>query len=129
MTELMETIQRLANGFVARDIMTPADQLVCADSEAGARLRLEENLRFDIIPILSGGRLLAFLERDQPCPKTIQISHLVSANTPILDTVDRLCDRRFVFVLGRGEVIGLIQFSDLNDPVVKLPFFVLVGSG
>lgn len=126
MTDIQETLQRLANRFVARDIMKPATELVSADSEADARKRLEENPRFDIIPIFSGGTLLSFMERDQPRMKTIQIPHLVGAGTPIPDVVDSMSDRRFVFVVGRHEVIGLIHFSDLNDPLVKLPFFVLL---
>jgi len=126
MTDLQETLRRLASRFVAWDIMKPATELVSADSEADARKRLEENPRFDIIPIFSGGTPLAFLERGQPHAKTIQIPHLVGAGTPIPDVVDSMSDRRFVFVVGRHEVIGLIHFSDLNDPVVKLPFFVLL---
>ena len=31
-----------------------------------------------------------------------------------------------MFVVERHEVVGLIHFSDLNDPVVKLPYFVLL---
>jgi hypothetical protein len=126
MTDLQETLRRLARRFVAQDIMKPRNQLVCADSEADAPKRLQENPPYDIIPILSGGKVLAFLERGQPRRETIQIQHLVGAATPILDLVDTMSERRFVFVLGRHEVIGLIQFSDLNDPVVKLPFFVLL---
>lgn len=126
MTDLQETLRRLASRFVARDIMKPATELVSADSEAHARKRLEENPRLDVIPIFRGGTLLAFQERGQPRAETIQIRHLVGAGTPIPDVVDSMSDRRFVLVVGRHEVIGLIHFSDLNDPVVKLPFFVLL---
>ena len=126
MTNFQETLRRLASRFVARDIMKPAGELVSAESEAGARRRLEENPCFDIIPIASNGRLLAFLERGESRPKTIQIQHVIGAGTPIPDVVDSLCDRRFVFVVGRHDIVGLVHFSDLNDPVVKLPFFVLL---
>jgi hypothetical protein len=50
----------------------------------------------------------------------------VSAGTPILDLVGTFCDRQHLFVLGQCEIVGLIHFSDLNDPVVKLPYFLLL---
>jgi hypothetical protein len=125
MTDLRETLQRLANRFLAHDIMTPAEHLVCADTEEQARRLLNENPQFDVIPLVSGGKILAFLERGHG-PKRIQVYHTVSAGTPIPDIVDSLCDRPYCFVIGRHEIIGLIHFSDLNDPVVKLPFFVLL---
>lgn len=126
MTDLQETLRRLASRFVAWDIMKPAGELVSADSESGAQRCLKENPSYDIIPISSEGKLSAFLERGQSRRRVIQIQHVISAGTPIPDVVDSLCDRRFVFVVGRHEVIGLVHFSDLNDPVVKLPFFVLL---
>jgi len=126
MTYFQETLRRLASRFVARDIMKPTGELVSADSEDGARWRLEENPEYDIIPIAGNGKLLAFLERGQSRQRRIQIQHVIGAGTPISDVVDSLCDQRFVFVVGRHEVIGLVHFSELNDPVVKLPFFVLL---
>jgi hypothetical protein len=126
MTDIQETLRRLANRFAARDIMKPAQDLVCAATEDEARRLLAENACYDIIPIRDGHRLSSFLERDQQRPRVIQIQHVVGAGTPIPEVVDSLSDRRFVFVVGSREVIGLLHFSDLNDPVVKLPYFVLV---
>jgi hypothetical protein len=105
--------------------MIPAEQLASAETEAQARSLLDENSRYDVIPLYSGGNLLSFLERGQARPKTIQIQHIVGAGTPIPEVVDSLCEQRYFFVVGRHEVIGFIHFSNLNDPVVKLPFFVL----
>jgi hypothetical protein len=126
MASLQETLQRLAQGFVARDIMVPLERLTRADDEAAAAHKLEENLQYDIIPMPQKGRLTAFLERGATRVKIIQIQHVVSAETPILDLLSSLCDQRHIFVVGRHEVIGLVHFSDLNDPIVKLPFFVLL---
>ena len=126
MASLQETLQRLAQGFVARDIMVPLERLTRADDEATATHKLEQNPQYDIIPMPQKGRLSAFLERGATRAKTIQIQHVVSAETPIPDLLNSLCDQRHIFVVGRHEVIGLIHFSDLNDPIVKLPFFVLL---
>ncbi len=106
--------------------MKPADDLVQAATEGEARHLLVQHPQYDIIPIRNGGRIVSFLERDQQRTRVIMIQHVVSSGTPILDVVDSLSDRTFVFVVGCGEVIGLLHFSDLNDPVLKLPYFVLL---
>jgi hypothetical protein len=106
--------------------MKPAEHLVCAATEDEAHQVLERNPRYDIVPLRTGDKLLSFLERGQSRARIIQIQHVVGAGTPIPDVVDSLCERRFVFVVGRHEVVGLVHFSDLNDPVVKLPYFVLL---
>jgi hypothetical protein len=126
MADLQETLKRLAQGFVARDIMVPLERLTRADDEATVTHKLEQNPEYDIIPMPQKGRLTAFWERGATRAKIIQIQHVVSAETPIPDLLDSLCKQRHIFVVGRHEVIGLIHFSDFNDPIVKLPFFILL---
>jgi len=41
MASLQETLQRLAQGFVARDIMVPLERLTRADDEAAAPHKLD----------------------------------------------------------------------------------------
>jgi len=119
-------LQRLARDFVARDIMTPSDQFTRAASAAGAAEVFGKDKRFDVIPIPEKGRVVEFWESHTAQSGTIGIQHVVSADTPILDLVDSLRDRRFVFVVGQHDVVGLVHFSDLNDAVVKLAFFALL---
>jgi hypothetical protein len=126
MTDLRETLRRLARSFVARDLMVPKEDLVCSEDERDAEQKLEANSNFDVIPIRRAGTLVAFLERGQSQPRTIQVQHLIGSETPIVDLVDSFHDRSFLFVVGRQEIVGLVHFSDLNDPVVKLPYFALL---
>jgi hypothetical protein len=126
MPDFQETLRRLARRFAARDIMTPQKRLETGSDQDDAVRKLQKYPEYDVIPIRQGGRLVAFLERGSPKQKVIQIQHVVSTETPILDLVDSLCDCRFTFVHGRHEVVGLVCVSDLNDPVVKLPYFVLL---
>lgn len=126
MTDLRETLRRLARRFVARDVMVPREELTCAEDQHDAEQKLETHPKFDVIPIRQADRLVWFLERGESKPRTIQVQHVIGPETPITDLVDSLCDQKFVFVIERHEVVGLIHFSDLNDPVVKLPYFVLL---
>lgn len=126
MLTLQDTLRRLAERFVARDIMIPQERLVVAKDQDEAMQILERDPRYDVIPLRQGDRLVAFLERGTPKPRIIQIQHVISPETSIPELVDSLCDRPFVFIVGRHQVVGLVHFSDLNDPIVKLPYFVLL---
>lgn len=126
MTNLFYTLQRLTTSFVASDIMIRKDQIISAENEDKALQLLNQNPQYDVIPLHREGHLVAFLERGSVKSKRIQIKDAVSAGTPILDIVGTFCDRQHLFVLGQCEIIGLIHFSDLNDPVVKLPYFLLL---
>lgn len=126
MSDLRETLRRLARRFVARDLMVPREELVCAEDLREAEKKLEAYPKFDIIPIRQAQRIVWFLERGQAKHRTIQVQHVIGPETPILDLLDSLCNQTFVFVVEKHEVVGLVHFSDLNDPIVKLPYFVLL---
>jgi hypothetical protein len=106
--------------------MIPVDQLSCARDLDSARHQLEKHPEFDIIPIRHGERIVAFLQRGSDEIKPLQLSDVISEGTSILDLVDCLGDKRHFFIIARRTVVGFVHFSDLNDPVVKLPFFVLL---
>jgi len=126
LSDIEHTLERLARTFVVSDIMVPTDQLLCANDLDSARHELKQHPEFDIIPIRHGERIVAFLERGSDATKPLQLSDVISEGTSILDLVDCLGDQRHFFILARKTVVGFVHFSDLNDPVVKLPFFVLL---
>lgn len=125
-SEIQSTLERLARNFVVADIMIPLASLDCAPDIESARRKLDENPHYDVIPLIQGDKVVAFLERDADRAETIQIQHVVSEATSVLDLVDSLQDPPYLFVLSRQSIAGFVHFSDLNDPVVKLPFFVLL---
>src|ERR1700738_2740624 len=124
MRSLEYTLETLSKMFTARDIMTEIGDLVCAHGEAEARKILNDHSEFDVIPIYKA-TLTSFLERGSKRARPITIKDLVSETISMLDIVDVLADRKFCFVLGNRSICGMIHFSDLNNHVVKIPFFVL----
>ena len=121
-----DTLTRLAREFVVRDIMIPAKDLVCATCIPQAVELLNRYLDFDMIPLVVQDSITAYLERSGSDPRPLRISDLVSDATSILDIVDILTDRPRMFVLVHNRISGYVHFSDLNRPIVKLPFFVLL---
>lgn len=106
--------------------MVAKEHIVSGENEEEALQLLDEKPQYDVIPLRKEGRLVAFIERGSVKSKSIRIRDAVSAGTPILDLIGIFCDRKYLFVLGQCEIVGLIHFSDLNDPVVKLPYFLLL---
>jgi hypothetical protein len=121
-----ETLTRLAREFVVRDIMIPASDLVCAAGTPAAVELLERYPDFDMIPLVAQDSLTAYLERAGSGPRPLRMSDLVSDATSILDIVAILTARPRLFGLVRNRIGGYVHFSDLNRPIVKLPFFVLL---
>ncbi len=126
MSDLKSTLERLALTFTVRDIIVPKEELVCAGDEASAQELLEENPGFDVIPLVQNGALTAYLERGSEHSEYIRLQDIVSDAISVLDLVDVLCGRRFCFVLVGHSLTGYVHFSDLNNHVVKLPFFVVL---
>jgi len=79
-----------------------------------------------MIPLRSDEGLSGYVERGASVLRPIGIEDLVTDATSILDLVDILLGRPRVFVLARDRIGGYVHFSDLNRPIVKLPFFVLL---
>jgi hypothetical protein len=126
MAHLIETLERLALAFTVRDIMITESALRCADDKASAEVLLQENPLFDVVPIRGNGLLREYLERGSDRPKPIILQDIVSNATSIFEIVDILTEKHFVFVLVRQRIEGYVNFSDLNNSFVKLPYFVLL---
>lgn len=125
MPRLEQTLQRLGLSFTVRDIMVPKERLVSASAEADAPRISEQNRDYNIIPIQDNGALVAFYERDAKSSRAITVQDLVGSDTGIMDLVEILSGREFCFALVGNEIGGYVHFSDLNNPLVKLAFYVI----
>jgi len=125
MPRLEQTLQRLGLSFTVRDIMVPEERLVSASANAEAPGISEQYPDFNIIPILDEGLLVAFYERDKKASRPITVQDLVGSDTSIMDLVEILCGREFCFALRGNKIAGYVHFSDLNNPLVKLTFYVV----
>jgi hypothetical protein len=125
MSEIDQTLQRLGVSFTVRDIMVPKERLVCVTVEADAPQTSERNPDYNVIPIEDNGALKSLYERDSQKPRPIAIQDLVGSDTSIMDLVEILSSREFCFALVGNEIGGYVHFSDLNNPLVKLTFYVV----
>jgi hypothetical protein len=130
MPGLDETLKRLATAFTVRDIMIPSSRLVCADDEEQAAVVSNANPDFNVIPIRREGKITAYFERTSRTTGDFAPSDLIADGTKLLDLIEILEHREFVFVLSseKGEGYGYVHFSDLNHHLVKLTFYVLLAA-
>jgi len=120
-----QTLQRLGLSFTVRDIMISKEHLVSASAKAEAPAVSERYPQYNVIPILEGGILVEFYERDKKASRPITVQDLVGSDTSIMGLVEVLSDREFCFALVGNEIGGYAHFSDLNNPIVKLTFYVI----
>lgn len=130
MPGLDETLKRLATAFTVRDIMIPSSRLVCADDKEQAAVVSDANPDFNVIPIRRDGKITAYFERTSRTTRGFSPSDLIADGTKLLDLIEILEHREFVFVLSseKGEGYGYVHFSDLNHHLVKLTFYVLLAA-
>jgi len=125
MSKIEKTLESLAETFKASDIMVTVDRLVIAHNEESARRLFRSKRNLDMIPIKSGNSLESYMERNYHRSTRIVEADIIRENTKILDVVDVLQSRKFSFVGTPSKINGLVHFSDLNNHLVKLPFFVI----
>lgn len=128
MTDFQRTLEQLAQTFTAREIMVPKEGLVRGSDESQARRLLVKYSDFDMIPIPESGEIVSYLERGTERPTDIGRKDMISEATSIVDLVDILRHRKRAFVLSRQSIDGYVHFSDLNNQLVKIPFFVIFES-
>ena len=123
-----QTLDGLSRAFTVRDIMIHQDQLTRASTpEHAAALFAEPECDFDVIPLPESGRISAYMTKGSGKLKQVAPPALVSDGTTILDLLDIFHKSQpFAFVLAKNAICGFVHFSDLNEPLVKLPFFVLM---
>jgi len=105
--------------------MVPREGLTCAPDAGSAPQISAQHPDYNVIPIERNGRLTDFYDRDAHCTRAISVGDLIEAATGIGDLVDILSQRAFCFVLQREEIAGYVHYSDLNNPHVKLAFYVI----
>jgi len=123
--DVAQTLQRLDLGFTVRDIMVPRDRLICAPDAESAPDISARHPDYNVIPITTNQRFTHLYDRDARSARAITAGDLIEAATGIGDLVEILTQRAFCFVLLREEIAGYVHFSDLNNPQVKLVFYVI----
>jgi hypothetical protein len=120
------TLERLALTFTVRDIMVPRSSLVCGKSSEECFRLLHEHHDYNLIPLVTDSRVTGYVDR-QLGQRSIDLHEdVISDSMSLMDLMDVLRRRTFSFVLVGGRIGGYVHFSDLNNRLVELSFYVLL---
>lgn len=128
MANFNQTLNKLSSSFSVCDIMIPINNLLCAINYEEA-INLLGSTNYDIIPIKNKkGRIVGFIDRENMQTTNIDFELIISDATSILDLINHLVNKKFIFVFCGNNIGGFIHFSDLNNEIVKLPLYLLFES-
>ncbi|BDI33952.1 hypothetical protein CCAX7_60030 [Capsulimonas corticalis] len=117
-------LAQFSTAFTVRNLMTPRSDLIGADSLQEA-LGKHERHGFDVISYPSTGTIKGYFYQGKSFA-LLTPSDLVSCDTSLLDLLSLLAEREFFFALHGTQISGYVHFSDLNKPLMRTPFFILL---
>jgi hypothetical protein len=119
-TEL--ALEALARSFSVADLMVSVDELTRAESLEEAR---ESFRNYDFVPYPAAGPIEGWFRKDTEKREALHAGILLSDSTGLIE-LPRFLARRPAYMVLRGNVVGgLVHYSDLNNPLLKLPLYVL----
>jgi hypothetical protein len=127
-TSVQQIISQLTHAFTVKDIMVPVSDLVRGYDSHEAQDLLDMYPQYDVIPMPREGTINSYLHRSSAKPRYITSTDLISDGTPLIDLPDLFLKRDFFLVLSSNNIAGFVHFSDLNNSIIKLPFFALFES-
>ncbi|MDP3110820.1 MAG: hypothetical protein Q8M71_01805 [Thermodesulfovibrionales bacterium] len=116
------TFTRLDHIISVQDIMTQEKALKRADTIENATHLFKE---YDVVPYPKAGKIRGFFRRKIEELIYLRPENLISDSTSLLDLPQLLEQDSFRFVISANEIAGYVHYSDLNEPPMKIPLFVL----
>ena len=118
----------LERDFTVEKIMIDVNDLVVGTSLEECEALSEQYPTYDIIPLSQKGTIMGFW--DTVAKKIIPITpkHLITNKTSIFQLLDLFENERYFFVLGNTRITGFVHCSDINNDLVKIPFYILLQS-
>jgi hypothetical protein len=127
---------RLDTALTAELIMVPTPLLQLTDQDEEARVAGEmDQSTYDVLPrdrLISSywvrADLVCYGDGRRPIHRLLGAQDLVAAGTPVSTILELMVsyERGFYFVLDGAQVIGLVDFADLNRLAFRTAFYAIV---
>ncbi|MFA4830045.1 MAG: hypothetical protein WC855_12670 [Thermodesulfovibrionales bacterium] len=121
-TSVTLNFAKLEHIISVQDIMTQEKALKRADTIENATHLFK---KYDVVPYPKAGKIQGFFRRTIEELIYLRPENLISDSTSLLDLPQLLEQDSFRFVISANEIAGYVHYSDLNDPPMKIPLFVL----
>lgn len=123
MSNVLQALRAVEDSLVARQIMTPVSELLCADDVQEA-VQVSRTHGFEVVPRLHLGSIRDYWWATTTEHHVIELRRVVAGDTRVLDLLEFFESERFGFVLSGRRFAGLLHFSDLNKQPLKIAFYV-----
>lgn len=105
-------------------IMVPSKYLQRANDSDKAMFYFKE-FGYSIIPYPEKDKITGYFNNVRYNGVESIYKFLISSDTPVISLPRLFLDNPFYFVINSNEIVGYIHLSDLNNTLVKLPFYTL----
>lgn len=103
--------------------MTPRSMFkVVSDNEIDRAPQLAKKYNFDAIPVIRHGAITKYWDRRAGKVLPMTKRHRIPHDASVEEALPRLNENLVQFVYYRSEVVGLVDLSDLNKPLGRLPW-------
>ena len=124
----MQIINMLNNDFTVDKIMVPLEHLILADTKEKCIEQARQHEDLDIIPFVQKGSITGYWDKHQNRIVPLSPRHITTSSTNIFDLIDVFTAQQFFFVMSGTEIVGYVHRVDLNNDLIKIPFYILLQS-
>ena len=114
--------------FPVSRIMTPREDWLCWEQGGPRESVLDDNgqLRFDVIPVTSNGKLIGMLTDASFEVREIPLDWCLTHDTPVERLTGFFVERKrpACFLMCEGELVGIVTPADLNKPAARTAFYL-----
>jgi hypothetical protein len=129
MTDSFTEIRNLlSREFTVDKIMVRTSLLISGTSLEECDSASKSNSDYDIIPFSQNNSITGYWDKRTKRIIPITPKHLISSSTSIFKLIDLFEKRSFFFIIEGPQIEGYIHISDLNNDILKIPFYVLLQS-
>lgn len=123
--EIENIIKSLSFFHTVKDIMITENKIAFANTLEEAKIIAKEN-QYSIIPKISNNKIRKYYDVRAKKLKDIEYGEIISSDTSILELIDLFQAHKYLFIIGKQKIIGMVHYSDLNNPIVKLILYLLI---
>lgn len=123
-----QIVEMLSRDFTTEKIMIPLAELISANSKDECLKLSKKHDDLDIIPFVQKEAITGYWDKRKMRIVPLSPKHIITNSTTILHLIDLFDSHEFFFVMSGPEVVGFVHRSDLNNDLLKIPFYILLQS-
>jgi len=130
----LKALQKFIDSLIVEMIAEPLKSVPLSETVTDAQ-RIMKERHFDVIGVKNNdGKVVGCLREDAANSDKVEnayekfgMEEIISSYAPLENCIQRICDRRWLFVLGTTGVEGIVTMADLRKPPMCLMIFGIIS--